>query len=122
ERLFVIRRAHHGEHRAEDLFLVDAHLRRDVIEETAAEEIAALVALQREAAPVDDELRAFRKADIDIAFDALVGLARDERPHLGIGIAVGAELQAPHARRKLLDQSVARLPDRHGDRYRHAAL
>jgi hypothetical protein len=36
-------RAHDAEHRAEDLFLVDAHRRRDVVEQRAAEEEALLV-------------------------------------------------------------------------------
>ena len=44
--------------RAEDLFLVGAHRRLHVVEQGRADEEALLVALQREAAAVDDQLGA----------------------------------------------------------------
>src|SRR5438270_366702 len=45
-RLLVILRAHHGEYRAEDLLLVDAHVRSHFVEQAASHEIAVLVSLK----------------------------------------------------------------------------
>jgi hypothetical protein len=44
QRLGEVRHAHAGQHRAEDLFLVDAHGRRDVVEQRAAGEEATFQA------------------------------------------------------------------------------
>ncbi len=74
--LVEIGRAHDRQHRAEDLLLVDAHLGLDVVEQAAAEEEAVLVALQFEAAAVDDELGAFLDAEIDIGAHLLEMLRR----------------------------------------------
>src|SRR3954468_24855733 len=52
-RRLVIRRAHDRQHRAENLFLVDRHVGRDVVEQRAAQEVAVLVALHPEAAAVN---------------------------------------------------------------------
>jgi hypothetical protein len=57
ERRLVVGLADHGEHRAEDLVLVDPHVLGDVVEQAAADEEAVLVALHLEVAAVDDELR-----------------------------------------------------------------
>src|SRR5690242_3309844 len=78
KRVFVSRGAYHREHRAKDFLPIDAHLRRDMIEKTAAEEIALLIALERDATAIDHELGAFRQADIDISLHALIGLARHQ--------------------------------------------
>ncbi len=66
DRIFVVRRAHHRKHGPEDLFLVDAHVGRHLVEQAAAHVVAVLVALHGEAAAVDHELGAFLDADIDI--------------------------------------------------------
>jgi hypothetical protein len=73
ERLLVVFGAHHREDRAEDLLLVDAHVRRHVVEQAAADEEAVLVALQLKAAAVDDELGALLRRPIDIADHAAQG-------------------------------------------------
>ena len=52
ERCREVARPHAGQHRAEDLFLVDAHLRRDVVEQRAAGEEAAFEAGHLTAAAV----------------------------------------------------------------------
>src|SRR3990172_6815958 len=65
-RFLVVLGAYHGEHGPEDFLLVDAHMRLHVVEQTAAHEIAVLVALHLEAAAVDHELGAFLDAEIDI--------------------------------------------------------
>ncbi len=67
ERLVIAFGAQHGEHRAEDLLAVDRHVLADIVEQRAADEIAALIALQLEAAAVDDELGALGDALVDIA-------------------------------------------------------
>src|SRR5215831_15466332 len=55
-RLLVVLGAHYRQHRPENLFLVDAHVGRDMIEQTTAHEMATLIALQLEVAAVDQEL------------------------------------------------------------------
>ena len=49
-------------------------------------------------------------------------LPGDERPHLGLGIGAGADLQRAHPRHQLVHQPVADPADRDRDRHRHAAL
>src|SRR5256886_5030591 len=67
QRLLVVLCAHDREHRAEDLLLVDAHVGRHFVEQAAAHEEAALIALQLEAAAVDLELGALVADEIDVA-------------------------------------------------------
>jgi hypothetical protein len=62
ERFLEVLRAHDLQHRAEDLVVIAVHLRGDVVEQRRADEEAVLVALQREAAPVDDQFAAFLDA------------------------------------------------------------
>ena len=72
ERRREVGHAHARQHRAEDLFLVDLHRRRDVVEQRAAGEEAVLVARRPScAAAVDDQRRAFGDAGRDVALDAL---------------------------------------------------
>jgi hypothetical protein len=52
------------QHRAEDLFLVAVHVGRDMIEQRRADEEAVFMALQLEAATVDDQFRAFVDAGL----------------------------------------------------------
>src|SRR3546814_1319218 len=66
---FEIRHAHDGQDRAEDLLAVDLHLRRNLVEQAAAEPVAAVVALELQAAPVDDQLRALAHAFVHIGGD-----------------------------------------------------
>ena len=74
-RLLVILGAHHREHGAENLFLVDAHVGLHLVEQAAAHEVAVLVALELEVAAIDHELGAFLDADVDIVAH-LVACAR----------------------------------------------
>src|SRR3546814_9691421 len=91
--------AYDAEHGPEDLLLVERHLGRDVVEQRAADEVAVLVALQRSAAAVDNQLRAFLDALVDQPLYALLRLGGDERAHVRLGIVVRADLERPHARR-----------------------
>src|ERR1700686_2460212 len=76
---------------------MDAHLGLDLVEQAAAEEKALLVLLQFEAAAVDDELGALLDAEVDIGAHAVQMLAGDERPHLGLRVGAGTDLQRPDA-------------------------
>src|SRR5262249_60540532 len=96
---------------------------RDLVEQAAAHEEAALVALQLEAAAVDLELGAFLDAEVDVAPDLVEMGFGDERAVVGLRVARWPDLEALDARDQFLDQDVRRLlADRHGNRHRHAAL
>ena len=91
--------------------------RQPPIEETV------LVALEAQVAAVDHQLGAFRDAPVDIAPDLVEMLLGDQRTHVGLGIVVGADLEARDARGEALDQRVADpVAHRHRHRDRHAAL
>ena len=121
--VFIGIRAHHRQDRAEDLFLVDAHVRRHMVEEAAAEIIAVLIALHLEAAPIDRQRRAFRNADVHIAAHPLQRLRRHQRAIVGGRVRGGADLQALDAGNEAAHQFVRRLLAHwHSHRDRHAAL
>ena len=114
--------AQHDEHRAEDLLAVDAHRLGDAVEQHRAHEESLLVAGDGVLAPVDDELRAFLDAGLDVAEHALAMLARDERAHVGAFGRAGQDLDRRELGLQRRDQPVARIADGDGDRDRHAAL
>ena len=76
--------AHTGQHRAEDLVAVQAHGRRDMVEQGAACEEALLEARHLVAAAVHHQPGTFFNAHSDGLLDAVAGLARDDGAHLGI--------------------------------------
>src|SRR5207248_2982138 len=80
------------------------------------------VALQFEAAAIDDELGALLDPEIDIGAHLVEVLLRHQRTHLGLGVGAGADLQGPHPRHQPVHQLVADPADRDRHRYRHAAL
>ena len=115
--------AHDAEHRSEDLIVIDAHLRRHAVEHRAAQEEPVAPAVLARRAPVDDELRAFLDAEIDVRPHLRVVLAGDQRPHLDARRRSRADAQFAHALAQPLDQRVRRrVADRDRDRDRHAAL
>ena len=59
------------QHGAEDFLLVAAEVRLHMVEQGRADEEALLMALQREAAAVDDQLAALVDAHLDVVFDPL---------------------------------------------------
>ena len=61
--------AHDLQHRAEDFLLVGLHVGLHMVEQRRADEEAVLVALQLEAAAVDDQLGALVDADLDVVLD-----------------------------------------------------
>ena len=97
--------AHHGEHGAEDLLLVDAHVLGHIVEQATAHVEAVLVALHGEAAPVHGEGCAFLDAD----FDVILVLSRcalvTNGAEIGAGISRGADLEGFDARDQLFHQA-----------------
>jgi hypothetical protein len=59
---------------------------------------AVLVALQFEAAAVDDELGPFLDAEIDIGAHLVEVLAGDERAHFRFGVGAGSDFERAHPR------------------------
>jgi len=115
--------AHDRQNGSENLFLVDSHVRLDVIEQTAAHEIPVLVALQLEAAAIDDEFRAFLDALIDVIFHLVQMRPRHQRSIVGLRIVGRTDLQALDTRNEFFDEYVSRLfADGDGHRHGHATL
>src|SRR5215813_3328581 len=104
QRLLIVLGAHDREHRTENLLLVDAHVRRHLVEQAAAHEEAMLVALQLEAAAVDLELGAFLDAEVDVAPDLVEMRAGDERAVVGLRVGGWPDLEALDAWDQFLDQ------------------
>ena len=73
-RFLVVLGANDRENRSEDFGLVDVHVRRDIVEQAAADEIAVFIALKLEIAAIDDELGALLDAAVDQALDARLRL------------------------------------------------
>src|SRR5208282_3814173 len=90
--LAVIMGADDRQNRAEDLFLVDPHVLRHMIEETPADIEAVLVALHPEVAPVDHQLRAFANAEVDIAAHLVQRRFGDERAEIRAGVGRRSDL------------------------------
>src|SRR4030081_1509720 len=71
EGLVVVVRAHHREHRSKNLFLVDPHVFRHIVEQAAAHVKTVLIALHLEVSAIDSESCALLDADLDIVLDAI---------------------------------------------------
>ena len=94
-----------------------------MVEQGRAEEEALLMALQREAAPVEHQFGAFVDAQLDIVLDLLLVRGGDHRAVLGVGIGRDADPQALDLGKQLLAQALGGfLADRHHHRQGHAAL
>src|SRR6185369_12836700 len=115
--------ADHLQHRAEDLVLVRLHTGLHMIEEGRADEEAFLMALQREAAAVDDQLRAFVDRQLDVAFDPLLVRLADYGAVVRFGVGGDAHAKSLDRGDELLAQPVSSLiAHRDDDRKCHAAL
>nr|WP_254801958.1 hypothetical protein [Kitasatospora sp. SUK 42] len=118
-----------GEDRAEDLVVVDGHAGLHVVEQRGAEPETvggrgAVLVLggDRVLAPVHGELGAVGDAGLDVGGDLVAVLAGDQRTHLRVAVAAGADLEGRHPLLDLLDQLVADRVDRDQDGDGHAAL
>ncbi len=128
ETLAVAADADDREHRAEDLLGVDAHVRRDVVEQGGAHPVAGLLAAHLRGATVDDDLRAGLLALADEVEDPVGVLTGDQRTHVGLatvrGGALGAvaDADAAGAVGDPGDEVVAHGVDGHDHADGHAAL
>ena len=122
ERLLVAARAHHGQHRPEDLVAVAVHLRRDVVDQRDAEEEAVGHAVEAVLAAVLDDRRALLLSRGEVARDLVAMLARDEGAHLGLGFEAVADLHQRQPPPDGVDERVGDVADGHDHRDRHAAL
>ncbi|MPL73124.1 hypothetical protein SDC9_18917 [bioreactor metagenome] len=124
QRVVIAVHPHRRQHRPEDLLAVDVHLGGDVVEERRADVEAVLVALDLQAAAIDDERRALLDARADQPVDPVLRLLGDDRPEVDVvARGIGADLELLDLRNELLDQPVGGfLAHRHRDRDRHAAF
>ncbi len=122
DRAGEVRHPHHRKHRPEDLFAVDLHLRRHLIEQRAADKETLLMARHTMAASVHHQLGPGPHPFVDIARHLGQVRCRHQRPHLRIRCHPVLDLQCPYPRDQLFDQRVGHLPHRHRHRDRHAAL
>ncbi len=94
-----------------------------MVEQGRADEEALLMALQREAAAVDDQLAALVDAHLDVMLDPLLVRLADHRAVMRLGVGRDADAQRFDRRDQLFAQRVGGLvADRHDHRQRHAAL
>ena len=84
-------------------------MRFDMVEQGRADEEALLMALEREAAAVDDQLAALVGAHLDILLDPRLVGGVDHRAVMGVGIGRHADPQALDRRDKLFAQIVGGL-------------
>src|SRR5690554_5558099 len=91
-----IRHPHTSQHRAEDLFLVDRHLRGNVVKQRAAHPEAFATPLTCRSGikltAVDHQFGTFSHAFLDIAGNALVSRCGDDGTHLGIQLKAVLDL------------------------------
>ena len=69
KRRWVIFHAHNRQHWPKDFFAVDAHFRRDVVEQTGAEEIALLIFFKTQFTAIDQQRCAFLHTGFNILGD-----------------------------------------------------
>ncbi|MNG91684.1 hypothetical protein D3C79_505990 [compost metagenome] len=121
--LFQAAHAHHAQHRTEDLFFIDAHLRIHVVEQRAAHEIAIFIARHAQATAIHHQLGTGSHAVIDVTHNLVTGCRSHQRPHVQTTRRTSTNLQRLDLRLQLGDQCIGDLiTDTHRDRDGHAAL
>ena len=108
-RFLEIVRANDLQHGAEDFVLIGRHVRLDAVEQRTAEIIAVLVTLHLEAAAIDDKLRAFLHALVDIIHHLLAMRGGDERAVRSFGIVGRADLERLDTRLEPVHQRIGDL-------------
>ena len=119
DRLVQRRGVRDGEHRAEDLLAARRHLRRDIVEDRRAEEVAGPVEI---VSPIHEHLRALPLAALDEADDALAVLLPDQRADEDARLIAGANGQFARLGLQRFQHRPLRAADRDGDAPRQAAL
>src|SRR5690554_6741683 len=114
------------QHRAEDLLLVDGHLRGDMVEQGAAHPEALGAALtgacRIEVAAVHHQFGTLGNAFLDIAGDALVSLGGDDGAHLGVELHAVLDLEGAGPLGQARYHLVGHVAHQDRNAYRHAAL
>ena len=121
EPLVVGGHAHNGEHRSEDLVLVDIRIGGDVVDERGSEPESARLTVDLDTATVDHEGSPVTRGDVEVAGDLVAVLLGDERSHVAVAGTV-ADLQPSHPRGDLSDQFIGDRLDRNHDTDGHASL
>ena len=122
----VVRHANNAQHRPEDLFAIDTHLRRNVVKQGTANVVAVRVTRHLIVAAIGHQGSALFHAQIDITQDFLLVRRGYQRPHL----VFFATLFKPWTNAQLSDQRLQSgnqfigrvVADDHRHRQRHATL
>src|SRR5690554_4521696 len=118
--------AHARQHRAEDFFLVDAHVGRYVVEQRTTQPEPAFAAFTGgggvEVAAVDHQRCTFLHALLDIAGDALERSGMHDGAHFRFQVEPVANLECAGAFGQDGNQTVADVAHQHTDGDRHAAF
>src|SRR5450830_71328 len=114
--------AQYAQYRSKNFFLVDGHLRRDVIEQGAADKEAVFTTRYFETAAVDHQLCTLFYALADQTFDTCFRRSGDDRAHFSIFFHAVVDLQIACAFGQCCDQLVAGVTDCNGNRDRHATF
>src|SRR5690554_2255187 len=114
-------RVHASEHRAEDFFFIDVHLRRDFAEQCGPYPVTVRQSIHGTATTVQHQFRTLGLTSGNQGFDTLLGLTADNRAIAGTGVVPGTRAYFRHGflefRNPLLRSAYKH---RHGDS--HAAL
>ena len=113
---------HAGQHRSKDLFLVDAHVGLDVVEQRAAGEKALLQPRHAVPASIHHQLRPFGHTDADVVLDAITRLTRDNGSHLRVKLHAVFDFQGARTLGQQRHDALAHVAHQHRHRDGHAAL
>ncbi|MDT4866016.1 hypothetical protein FQZ97_1008490 [compost metagenome] len=75
--------ANDRKNRTEDFFLIDAHVRRDIVEQATTHVEAIFITLHLEVTTIDDEVCAFFDTEIDITANAIECSLSNNRAVIG---------------------------------------
>ena len=110
---------HAAQHRAKNFFFVNAHVGRDVVKQGAAHPKAVFAFLASvfagKGAAVNQQFGAFFNPHIDVAGDALVRNAGNDRAHFSVKIGTVFNHQRFGARGQHGDQFVGHVANQHGN-------
>src|ERR1700684_1545473 len=111
------------EDRTKNLLAIDAHLRRDVIEDAWRQEKAITFRQRLLSVRIDQKFGTLFHPQFDIAGHFVAVHAGDERTHLGAGLGPIGDLELGHALAHAREQGFSgAFAHRDSDRDRHAAL
>ena len=125
-RFFQVLDADTAQHRAKYLFLVDAHVGRDMVKQRPTHPEAGLATLTSvfagEGTAIDQQFGAFFNTQVDVAGDAFVRRAGDDRAHFGVEVHTVFDHQRFGSGGQHWQQAFGHITDQDSNRNRHAAL